>query len=85
VLGDRHHASGPELPALEALDDRLGERRDQRGILAEGAANPVPARLGDQVGHRPEQALDADRPELFCRDLSELPHQLRIPRDGEPN
>ena len=53
---------------------------DEIRVLAERAVDAVPARLGDDVGHRPEQALDADRAQFPGGDLAERAHLFRVAR-----
>ena len=62
--------SGPERRALEAADVGARQPRGERGILAEGAADARPARLGGEIGHAGAGRRGCRRPAYSWRAMS---------------
>jgi hypothetical protein len=80
VLHDRRDADAVHArgAVLEALDVGAHEAAREVGVLAEGAVDAAPARLGGEVGLRGEGLVDADGAVLLPGDVAEPPDERRV-------
>ena len=76
--------STPLRAVLESLDVRAHHPAGERGVLAEGAVDAAPARLGREIRLRRQRHLDADGAILLPRDVAEAPHERRVADRREP-
>ena len=85
MLRHARDAVGAELVALEAANVRRGQPAGELEVLAEGARNARPPRLGGDVRHRVQRHVDADGAVLLPGDLAEGAHELLVAGGGEPD
>jgi hypothetical protein len=69
---------------LEALDVGSDQLLGQGGVLAEGAVDATPARLGGEVGLRGKRHVDPHGPVFLPGDVAEPSHECRVTQGGEP-
>ncbi len=82
--GDDALLANALAPLLEALDVGLDQGLGELVVLAEGAIDAAPTRLGREIRLGREGLVDADGTILLAGDVAEALHQGGVADGGEP-